>query len=82
MSQHHGVNSNRRNHDRPLSKLSTILSWNPSYLFVATLEGFFFDEINNIIENKGAIVALQDPQLNDNLQNRYLDILKDFERNN
>jgi len=32
-------------------------SWNPSYLFIATLEGFYFDEINYIIKNINTISA-------------------------
>jgi hypothetical protein len=55
-------------------------SWNPSYLFIATLGGFYFDEINNIIRNKGKIAPLETPQINRDLQIRYLKILSDFEK--
>jgi hypothetical protein len=55
-------------------------SWNPSYLFIATLEGFYFDEINNIIKNKGKIAPLETPQIKRDLQIRYLKILSDFEK--
>ena len=34
-------------------------SWNPSYLFIATLEGFYFDEINKIMEKSGKISGLE-----------------------
>jgi hypothetical protein len=57
-------------------------SWNPSYLFIATLSGFYFDEINNIIKNKGKISPLETTQIKKDLQNRYLKILSDFEKNN
>ena len=57
-------------------------SWNPSYLFIATLDGFYFDEINTIIENKGKISSLNHPQISKDLQNRYLQILIDFEGKN
>jgi hypothetical protein len=57
-------------------------SWNPSYLFIATLDGFFMDEIVNIINNKGAIAKLSHPKINNNLQNDYLQILKRFEEDN
>jgi len=57
-------------------------SWNPSYLFVATLDGFFFDEITDIIEKKGDISPLEHPQVSKDLQSKYLQILKDFEGNN
>ena len=30
-------------------------SWNPSYLFIATLDGFYFDGIDDIINNGGKI---------------------------
>jgi hypothetical protein len=57
-------------------------SWNPSYLFVATQEGFFFDEIMNIIDNKGSIQMFSYGQISENIQEKYLKILKDFEANN
>lgn len=57
-------------------------SWNPSYLFVATLDGFYFDEINEIIKNNGKISYLKHPQISDELQSKYLKILTDFEKNN
>jgi len=57
-------------------------SWNPSYLFIATLKGFYFDEINTIIKNKGKISQLNDPQITNDLQAKYLQILIDFEKNN
>lgn len=42
-------------------------SWNPSYLFIATLDGFYFDEINTIIKNKGQIALLRHPQISQDL---------------
>jgi hypothetical protein len=57
-------------------------SWNPSYLFIATLNGFYFDEINRIIKNKGDITPLDHPQVPLDLQKSYLKILQDFESNN
>ena len=57
-------------------------SWNPSYLFVATLDGFYFDEINNVINDKGRISPLKHPQISNDLQDKYLKILTDFEKNN
>lgn len=55
-------------------------SWNPSYLFLITLEGFYFDEINNIIENKGEISPLKHPQISKDVQDKYLKIVQDFEQ--
>ena len=57
-------------------------SWNPSYLFIATLDGFYMDEIANIIKNNGEIAKLNHPKINDDLQNDYLQILKRFEQDN
>ena len=57
-------------------------SWNPSYLFVATLDGFYFDEINTIIDNKGDVSKLDSSHISNELQNQYLQILIDFEKNN
>ena len=57
-------------------------SWNPSYLFIATLEGFYFDEINTVIDNKGDISKLDSSHISDELQKQYLQILVDFEKNN
>jgi len=57
-------------------------SWNPSYLFVASLEGFYFDEINEIIKRGGKIKPLKHPQIKNELQIKYLQILIDFEKNN
>jgi len=53
-------------------------SWNPSYLFIATLDGFYFDEIGKIIKADGDISPLV--SIDTELQSNYLDILKDFEK--
>jgi hypothetical protein len=57
-------------------------SWNPSYLFIASLDGFYFDEINKIIKNNGKITHLSHSQISNEIQNQYLQILIDFEKNN
>lgn len=57
-------------------------SWNPSYLFIATLDGFYSDEINKIIKNNGKIAELEHPQITKDIQLKYLQILKDFEGKN
>jgi hypothetical protein len=58
------------------------VSWNPSYLFIATLDGFYFDEITKIIKNDGDISPLDHPQIPHEVQERYLQILRDFESKN
>lgn len=55
-------------------------SWNPSYLFVATLNGFYFDEIKEIIKNSGNIKHLKHPQISEEIQEQYLNIIRDFEK--
>lgn len=57
-------------------------SWNPSYLFIATLDGFYFDKIDVIIKNNGNISKLKHAQISKDLQEKYLKILTDFEKNN
>ena len=57
-------------------------SWNPSYLFIATLDGFYLDEISNIIKNNGKIAKLNHPKISNTMQDNYLQILKRFERDN
>jgi len=57
-------------------------SWNPSYLFIATLNGFYFDEIGKIIEREGEIRPLRHPFISDEIQEKYLQILRDFEGEN
>ena len=57
-------------------------SWNPSYLFVATLNGFYFNEINKVISENGNMDKLENSQITDEIQSQYLQILKDFEANN
>jgi len=57
-------------------------SWNPSYLFIATQDGFYFNEISKIIERNGEIAPLRNPFIPDDLQQKYLQILIDFESNN
>lgn len=55
-------------------------SWNPSYLFIASKDGFYFDDIAKIIKNNGDISPLDHPQIPKELQNQYLKILNDFEK--
>lgn len=55
------------------------VSWNPSYLFIATLEGFYFYEISDIIAQNGDISPLSHKMIPKELQESYLQILIDFE---
>ena|SRR5208282_585598 len=56
--------------------------WNPSNLFVATLDGFYFGEIGEIIKNHGDIKPLHHSQIPTDIQSKYLKILQDFEGDN
>jgi hypothetical protein len=55
-------------------------AWNPSYLFLATWDGFYFDEISNIIINKGNMPMFE--EIATETQAEYLQILKTFEQAN
>lgn len=57
-------------------------TWNPSYLFLATLDGFYFDEVAKIVERDGQIRPLQHPFISTETQQRYLQLLIDFEADN
>lgn len=56
-------------------------TWSPSYLFLATPEGFYFDEISTIIQNHGEILGLDEHIAPPEVQVEYLKILNDFEQN-
>ena len=55
-------------------------SWNPSYLFLCTLDGFFFNNINRIVENHGQMTRLSTTSIPGSVQSEYLQILQEFER--
>ena len=54
-------------------------SWNPSYLFVCTLDGFYFDDITTIMSHNGHIARLDTIDIPETAQEKYLKILQDFE---
>ena len=53
-------------------------SWKPSYLFLATPDGFYFGKVADIVEKKGKIERLSHPQISNALQERYLKLLNEF----
>lgn len=53
-------------------------SWKPSFLFLATPYGFFFDKASKIVETKGNISKLQHPQIPEKLQEKYVKLLNEF----
>ena len=54
-------------------------NWNPSYLFLAGEEGFYFGEVRSLIENGGDIKRLDHPQIPYKIQTEFLKILNEFE---
>lgn len=54
-------------------------NWNPSFLFLASKDGFYFGEVKEIIKKKGKIELLDHPQIPSKTQTEFLSILNDFE---
>ena len=54
-------------------------NWNPSYLFLASEDGFYFGEVKEIIEQDGNIELLDHPQIPAKTQSEFLKILNEFE---
>jgi len=54
-------------------------SWNPSFLFIGTVDGFYFGNVKDIIKAKGKILPLVHPQIPKATQDTFLKILNDFE---
>ena len=57
----------------------TLKIWNPSWLFVASPDGFFFEPCNDISMKNGEIGQLYPKWVELNMQAEYLKILKQFE---
>ncbi len=53
-------------------------SWKPSYLFLATPQGFYFGNVSDIIKNKGKIEQLTHPHISKTLQDKYCKLLNEF----
>jgi hypothetical protein len=53
-------------------------SWNPSHLFVATPDGFYFDAAKTVVENNGKISPLPIKEISMELQDSYLEQLRGF----
>lgn len=54
-------------------------AWNPSYLFIATLEGFYMDSVDTVVRREGNMNLLTFDVIPESVQKQYLKILKDFE---
>ncbi len=55
-------------------------AWNPSYIFLASKTGFYFDSISDIIKNKGQISPLIHKNIPLELQEKYLKLLNKMEQ--
>lgn len=53
--------------------------WDPSWLFYATLDGFYFDSCSSIVYNKGKAKDLSEKWVSLESQNINLELLKEFE---
>jgi nucleotidyltransferase/DNA polymerase involved in DNA repair len=53
-------------------------SWKPSYLFLATPNGFFFDKASKIVEREGIIDKFSHPEISIELQENYTRLLNEF----
>lgn len=53
-------------------------SWKPSYLFLATPQGFFMDKVSTIVEQKGEIKPLSHEKISIELQAAYISLLNEF----
>ncbi|OGD56540.1 hypothetical protein A2V71_02535 [Candidatus Berkelbacteria bacterium RBG_13_40_8] len=58
----------------------TLKHWNPSFLFIASLDGFFFGPCNEIVINNGEIGILYDKWASKETQGKYLQLLREFEQ--
>jgi len=54
-------------------------TWSPSWLFVASPNGFFFTPCSSVIKNDGDLSLLSDNWVEPRLKAKYLELLKDFE---
>jgi len=52
--------------------------WNPIWIFLATPDGFYFDSCTRIINNGGEIAELDKSWVSKEIQNKYVELLKEF----
>lgn len=54
------------------------LAWSPCLLFVASTEAFYFESVQEIINNKGNIERLADSWIKKEIQDKYLVLINEF----
>ena len=55
--------------------------WHSPWLFVASLDGFYFQSCRAIVENASHISPLTEKWVPHGIQKQYLELLKEFESN-
>jgi predicted DNA-binding protein YlxM (UPF0122 family) len=69
------------NHEETKILAHDLLSrWKPSWLFIATPTGFFYEPCNAILNNDGDMQRLFSTTVDQDVQDAYLNILNEFER--
>jgi len=53
--------------------------WSSAWIFLATLDGFYFSSCKDIIAENGEIETLRGRLVADNIQDEYLKVLQEFE---
>lgn len=53
-------------------------SWRTAHLFIATPDGFYSDEVEKIVNEKGVITPLNHKQIPKELQESYIKLLMEF----
>lgn len=62
-------------------KVHTIVRrWDPSYVFLVTQQGFYFDNCTQIRAENGLIKSLSESWIRMDLQHKYLDLVHDYVR--
>jgi len=54
----------------------------PSFLFIASPDGFFFDPCNRIIINNGKVSRLSERWINKEIRDKYLKLMNEFKSKN
>lgn len=54
-------------------------TWNPSWLFIASPDGFFFDPCHTVVNNNGEMERLYTTWVSHEVQQEYLQLLNEFE---
>lgn len=71
-----------RSHLDPKELLKSALrmqeSWKTAHLFIATPDGFYSGEVQEIVQNEGGISDLKHKQIPEELQKKYTNLLMEF----